>query len=252
MMNLIVPPKMALVPYGESPADYLEEIELTVRLEQVTAEHTRLVDFCTEVKTYLNSKDLELASRVEELSAILDTINHENSRPEVEVNVDEDGEVNEEEEDETDPSSGPAFDEAQYRKRCKNIYLLISRICHPDKTPNKHFHGLFMEAQQAYGILDLDALQDILELVKGSNSKIKSVRNRAREKISDRLRKLRKAIKNKEQEISAIVDNPDYIIFEVYEEHGPENAREFRKRLLVHNIDQLTAQIRISGYDHLL
>lgn len=253
MGQLTVTPCTALVPYGESPDDYLTEIELTRELAQLKKEYTNLTEFTQEVREYLNRHDIEMSAEVERLSAIMETISYQEQKNKAkEYQVDDDGETTEEEEDDSKAEGGSEFNEKQHKRSCKNIYSAISKRCHPDKTDNKHYHDLFTEASEAYARLDLDTLYEILTLVEQSSSKIKSVRNRAREKISDRLAKLRREITKVEKDISTIKDDPNYIIYEVYEIHGPHNARMFRQQLLRRNIDQMTAQIRIMGYEHYL
>ena len=236
--------------------DMFIEHTLKQDLEEVTRQLSNLEAFCTKVRAELNVEDMDLTEELNRLNAIAEDIETTSDNFEYMKDADEDleedgyGFADEADEDEIEQEAAAAIKawEAFYRE-LKMIYRRICAICHPDKTTNKHYIKMFAVAQEAYNTDNLEELREIYDTLVKSDSKIKSIRNRARQSIDLRIALLEKKIQDKSDEITKIMDEPNFIIYETYRQHGFDVARKFRKRLLLDSIEQLRAKLKINGID---
>lgn len=57
-------------------------------------------------------------------------------------------------------------DEKRLKKRCKEVYSLIAKTCHPDKTSDDRLTAIFIKAAIAYRKLELSTLRELLQEVR--------------------------------------------------------------------------------------
>lgn len=77
--------------------------------------------------------------------------------------------------EEAEPQKSPK-EEARLKKRCKELYAAIAKVCHPDKTSDTRLTAIFIRAAIAYRKLEHATLRELLhEMRYGAVRKLKEL-----------------------------------------------------------------------------
>lgn len=118
------------------------------------------------------------------------------------------------------------------RRACKSLYLKIAARCHPDKTKDPDLNEIFVLAVKFYKAVNLEALGDLWEAIKGGGMR--------RSRIRKKLEALREEIETLRQELQAATSSDAATLMRVAVAEGRLSALHHFRQALKHNIGQMT------------
>lgn len=117
------------------------------------------------------------------------------------------------------------------RVAIRKAFNEISKYCHPDKTRNTELVEIFYDACSAKERNDLGRLTSLLDVLRGSKSKVKSVREAYKKKISVLVADLKERYVTLRKEISDVKQTPIMQIKELHVDNPSYAIAVFRKSL---------------------
>jgi hypothetical protein len=114
---------------------------------------------------------------------------------------------------------------------CKKLYLKLSKLCHPEKTKDRHLNGIFTLVVAAYRNLNYSTLQNLLENVE-SYLQIKTSKRAFKQSIRQMIQNLKsqnKLIVRRKEEFKTSVGGT---LLSLYNEGKIDEAKTVYLKLL--------------------
>lgn len=96
------------------------------------------------------------------------------------------------------------------KNKCKKLYQKIANKTHPDKTPDKDLHKIFIEAKAAYRALDYQNLEYLMTCV------IERINSDSIEHLKKRVARLENLIRSKIRIINHIIEDEDVKVIRMF------------------------------------
>lgn len=131
------------------------------------------------------------------------------------------------------------------RKRCKKLYQKIANKTHPDKTPDKNLHKIFIDAKVAYRANDETHLEYLLQCV------VEQIQSDSIEHLQKRKNRVENSIRGKIRILQSIMQDEEVKVIQMF--HNPmtniqQHAIYLYRHKLVRNLEK--AKIDLNSLIH--
>lgn len=131
------------------------------------------------------------------------------------------------------------------RKRCKKLYQRIANKTHPDKTPDKSMHKIFIDAKVAYRANDEEQLEYLWKCV------VEQVESDSIEHLRSRKLRIENSIRGKMRIIHSIMNDEEVKIIQMFRNpmtNIQDHAVYLYRHKLVRNLEK--AKIDLNSLIH--